>query len=186
MKAKNETQNVDQYISTFSPAIQKILQAVRTTIKKAAPDAEEVISYKIPAYKYNGVLVYFAGYENHVGFYPTASGIETFKKQLMVYKHAKGSVQFPLDEPMPFDLITKIVQYRLKQNSEAQNKKPPAEFFAAVAAPVRRALENKGIKTVQQLSKFTEAEILALHGIGKTAIPKLREALKKAGLSFKK
>ena len=77
---------------------------------KAAPDAEEVISYQMPAYKYYGMLVYFAAYENHIGFYPTASGIETFKKELSIFKGAKGSVQFPLDKPLPFRLITQIVK----------------------------------------------------------------------------
>ena len=99
---------VDEYLSAFPADAKKILQQVRKTIKQAAPGAEEVISYKMPAFKLNGMLVFFAGYENHVGFYPTPSGIEAFKKELSKYKSAKGSVQFPTDEPMPLDLITKI------------------------------------------------------------------------------
>jgi len=110
--------NVNEYIVSFPKATQTLLKQIRATIKKAAPDAEEIISYQMPAYKYNGPLVYFAGYKNHIGFYPTPQGITAFKKELSVYKGSKGAVQFPLDEKLPLDLITKIVKYRVKQNSE--------------------------------------------------------------------
>ena len=89
---------------------------MRTAIKKAAPKAEEGIGYKMPAYKLNGVLVYFAGYAKHIGFYATPTGHEQFKKELSVYKEGKGSVQFPLNEPLPISLITKIVKFRVKEN----------------------------------------------------------------------
>jgi uncharacterized protein YdhG (YjbR/CyaY superfamily) len=120
MKAKvAETINdVDRYIETFPAATQKLLSQLRKIIKQAAPEAEEVISYKMPAYKFNGMLVYFAGYKNHIGFYPTGSGIEAFKDEFKEYKWSKGAVQFPLDKPLPTELITRIVQYRSKQNSE--------------------------------------------------------------------
>jgi len=115
--------NIDQYIAGFPEATKLLLEKVRTAIKKAAPQAEEVISYNMPAYKLNGILVWFAGYKNHIGFYPMASGIETFKKELSVYKGAKGSVQFPLNKPIPLALITKIVKFRVKENLEkAKNK----------------------------------------------------------------
>ncbi len=110
--------SVDIYIEGFPKATQALLKQLRATIKKAAPNAEELISYQMPAYKYNGPLVYFAAYKNHIGFYPTPSGIEAFKKELLVYKGSKGAVQFPLDGKLPLDLITKIVKYRLKQNLE--------------------------------------------------------------------
>src|SRR5688500_16716772 len=110
-------QNIDEYIAGFPENTQKILQQVRATIKKAAPDAEEKISYGIPTFTLNNTyLVYFAGYKNHIGFYPTPTGGETFKKELSIYKTGKGSVQFPLNKPMPLDLITKIVKYRVKEN----------------------------------------------------------------------
>jgi uncharacterized protein YdhG (YjbR/CyaY superfamily) len=109
---------VSEYIEDFPIATQALLNQLRAVIKKAAPDAEEIISYQMPAYKYNGPLVYFAGYKNHIGFYPTPQGITAFKKELSVYKGSKGAVQFPLDEKLPLDLITKIVKYRVKQNSE--------------------------------------------------------------------
>ncbi|MEO8712611.1 MAG: DUF1801 domain-containing protein, partial [Parafilimonas sp.] len=116
----NET---DKYITDFPKETQAALQQVRTAIKKAAPDAEEVISYKIPAYKYHGMLIYFAGYKNHIGFYPTASGIKNFQKELSIFKNAKGSVQFPLDKKLPLALITKIVKFRVKENLQRQKQK---------------------------------------------------------------
>jgi len=108
--------NVDEYIRGFLKETQEILEQIRTAIKKAAPEAEECISYKMPAYKYNGVLVYFAGYKNHIGFYATPTGHKEFKKELSVYKEGKGSVQFTINEPMPLTLITKIVKFRVKEN----------------------------------------------------------------------
>lgn len=111
--------NVDEYIAGFPKEIQKLLKQVRSTIKKAAPRAEEGIGYGMPAYKLNKKpLVYFAGYENHIGFYATPTGHKAFVKELSTYKQGKGSVQFPVDEPMPLALITKIVKFRVKENSE--------------------------------------------------------------------
>jgi len=117
--------NIDEYISAFPKDIQKLLQQIRNTIKKAAPKAEECISYGMPAFALNGKkLVYFAGYKNHIGFYATPTGHKAFKEDLSVYKQGKGSVQLPLDQPMPLKLITQIVQFRLKQNVEkAKTKK---------------------------------------------------------------
>lgn len=112
LKAKS----VDEYIAAFPKKTQAFLKQMRTTIKKAAPTSEEVISYNMPGYKLQGVLVYFAGYENHIGFYATPTGNSAFEKELSVYKTGKGSVQFPLDKPLPIALITKIVKYRVKQN----------------------------------------------------------------------
>jgi len=114
----SKIKNVDQYIADFPKGVQNILKQIRSTIIKAAPKAEEIISYNMPSYKYNGMLVHFAGYKNHIGFYPTPSGIEKFKDELSIYKGAKGSVQFPLDEPLPVSLITKIVKFRVKENLE--------------------------------------------------------------------
>jgi uncharacterized protein YdhG (YjbR/CyaY superfamily) len=115
--------NVDEYIATFPKETQGLLEQVRKTIKKAAPLAEEVISYQMPAFKQNGILVYFAGYSKHIGFYPTASGIEAFKKELSLYKGAKGSVQFPIDKPLPLELIASIVKFRVAQNLQKQSSK---------------------------------------------------------------
>ena len=116
--------NVDEYLEAFPAGIQAIMEKLRQIIKTAAPKAEEVISYQMPAYKYHGMLVYFAGWKNHIGFYPTSSGTNAFKKELSVYKGAKGSVQFPLDKAIPFSLISKIVKFRVKKNeAKAKAKK---------------------------------------------------------------
>ena len=110
--------NIDDYISTFPKETQIILEEVRSVIRKAAPGAEESISYAIPTFKLNGNLVHFAAFKNHIGFYPTPTGIEEFDKELSVYKQGKGSVQFPIDKPMPLELISKIVKYRVNKNLE--------------------------------------------------------------------
>lgn len=115
--------DTDEYIAGFPKEVQKILQEVRATIRKAAPTAEESISYGMPAYKLNGPLVYFAAYDRHIGFYATPTGHKEFEKELAGYKQGKGSVQFPIDEPMPLSLITKIVKFRVKGNMEKSSKK---------------------------------------------------------------
>lgn len=120
----NKANTIDEYIAAFPKEVRQILEQVRATIKKAAPEAEETISYAIPTFKLNNsYLVYFAGFKNHVGFYPAPVGMETFKKELSVYKQGKGSVQFPLDKPMPLSLITKIVKFRIKENTEKNKLK---------------------------------------------------------------
>jgi uncharacterized protein YdhG (YjbR/CyaY superfamily) len=115
---------VDKYISTFPEDVQALLQQVRATIQAAAAEAEETIKYAIPTFVLHGNLVHYAAFKNHIGFYPIPSGMEKFRKELSPYKQGKGSVQFPLDQPMPLDLITKIVKYRMKENMEkAKGKK---------------------------------------------------------------
>ena len=111
-----KAKNFDEYISNFPVETQEKLKQLRMTIKKAAPDADEVISYGMPGFKLSGMLVWFAGYSGHIGFYPRPSGIEAFKKELSAYKGAKGSVQFPMNKPLPLGLITKIVKFRVKEN----------------------------------------------------------------------
>lgn len=124
--AMNKTavaKNVDEYIEQFPPEVQASLQKLRGAIKAAAPKAEESISYMMPAYKYHGVLVYFGAFKNHIGFFPTGSGIEAFKKELSVYKGSKGTVQFPLDKPLPLKLIQQIVKFRVQVNLEKEQMK---------------------------------------------------------------
>ena len=119
-----EIKHVDAYIAGFPEETQALLEQVRAAIKKAAPNAEEVISYQMPAYKLNGSPVaYFAGYRQHIGFYPTASGIANFQQEFAAYKSSKGAVQFPLDKKMPLTLIAKIVKFRVKEISEKAKKK---------------------------------------------------------------
>lgn len=115
--------DIEEYIAGFPKSVQKILEQVRATIKKAAPEAEETISYAMPAFTLQGrYLVYFAAFKNHIGFYPAPVGNEAFKKVFSAYKTGKGSVQFPLDKPMPLDLITKIVKCRIDENLKKGKK----------------------------------------------------------------
>lgn len=108
---------VDQYISAFPADVQVILKKIRSIVKKAAPDAVESIAYQMPAYKTNKKpLVYFAGFRNHIGLYATPSGHEEFARELSKYKHGKGSVQFPMDKPIPYDLIRQMVEFRVEEN----------------------------------------------------------------------
>jgi uncharacterized protein YdhG (YjbR/CyaY superfamily) len=115
--------NVDEYIATFPKEVKQLMEDMRRAIKTAAPDAEEMISYGMPAYKQYGILVYFAAYKNHIGLYALPTGHQAFKTELSVYKTGKGSVQFPLDKPLPLSLIKKIVKFRVKENIERVNLK---------------------------------------------------------------
>jgi uncharacterized protein YdhG (YjbR/CyaY superfamily) len=114
---------VDDYIAQFPASTQQLLQELRVWIREAAPEAEECISYNMPAYMWNGPLVYFAGYKNHIGFYPTGSGMAAFAERFSAYKTSKGAVQFPLNQPLPKVLIQEITQYRLEQN-KLKEKRP--------------------------------------------------------------
>lgn len=108
--------SIDEYIATFPEEIQKILEELRATIKASAPDAEEKISYQMPTFALKGNLVHFAAHKNHIGFYPTSSGIEAFRDELSAYESSKGAVRFPIDKPLPLKLIRKIVQFRVAEN----------------------------------------------------------------------
>jgi uncharacterized protein YdhG (YjbR/CyaY superfamily) len=115
--------DIDGYISSFPVEVREKLQMLRSVIRSAAPDARETINYQIPTFVLEGNLVHFAAYKKHIGFYPTPSGIEAFKEQLSPYKQSKGAVQFPLDQPLPFDLLRKIVEFRVMENLERAKKK---------------------------------------------------------------
>ena len=121
-QAKNLPKSIDQYIAQCPREIHERLKKLRKVIREAAPDAEEKISYQMPAYRQNGSLVYFAAFRNHIGFYPTSSGITAFKKELSEYVGGKGSVQFPLDKPLPLDLVRRIVEFRVLENSKKVKK----------------------------------------------------------------
>jgi uncharacterized protein YdhG (YjbR/CyaY superfamily) len=115
--------DIDAYIANFPFHVQNKLEELRAIIKKAAPEAEEKISYQMPAFNLKGMLVYFAAYKNHIGFYPTSTGIEAFKSDLAGYKYSKGTIQFPIEKPLPADLVTRIVLFRLKENLERSESK---------------------------------------------------------------
>jgi uncharacterized protein YdhG (YjbR/CyaY superfamily) len=115
---EEEPRDIDEYIGGFPEDIRERLEQVRATIRKAAPEAEEAIKYRMPTFVLNGNLVHFAAFKNHIGFYPAPQGIEEFKEELSAYQGAKGSVQFPYDQPIPFDLISRIVKFRAAKNLE--------------------------------------------------------------------
>jgi len=114
---------IDDYIAEFSPAVQTILNKIRMTIREAAPEAQETIKYRMPTFTFHGNLVHFAAFKKHIGFYPVPTGIEKFKNDLSLYQGGKGSVQFALDQPIPYELIGKIVKFRVKENREKEASK---------------------------------------------------------------
>jgi len=111
---------IDEYIESFPKDIQAILSELRQVIREAAPQAEEAISYQMPAFKQNGILVYFAAFKTHIGFFPTASGVEAFKEKLSDYETSKGTIRFPIDKPLPLQLVKEIVRFRVKENLDKQ------------------------------------------------------------------
>ena len=127
--ATNKPVSIDEYISGFADPIQKALEEVRAAVRNAVPDAEETISYAIPCFKIDGkYLIYFAGYKNHIGIYPVPTANEAFEKDFSAYKTSgKGALQLPLDEPMPLNLITKIVKFRVNENLEKADQKKPVK-----------------------------------------------------------
>jgi uncharacterized protein YdhG (YjbR/CyaY superfamily) len=124
MVSNSKPQNIDEYINQFPGEIQEILQTLRDTIREAAPEAKETINYQIPTFTLHGNLVHFAAHKNHIGFYPTPSGMEAFKSELSAYEGAKGSVKFPIDQPLPLDLISQIVKFRAAENLQKANTNP--------------------------------------------------------------
>lgn len=176
---------IDEYIEQFPTEVKTILIKLKSVILKAAPSSSEMIKYGIPTFYLEGNLVHFAAYKHHIGFYPAPSGLKAFQKEINQFQNSKGAVQFPIDKPLPYDLITKIVKFRVKENiaKAVPNKQ---QFIPGLSAPAVRALENAGIKTIKQLAKYSEKDILALHGIGPSSILKLKLALAAEKLSFKK
>jgi uncharacterized protein YdhG (YjbR/CyaY superfamily) len=118
-----QAENIDEYIDAFPQSMQKLLKAMRNTIRKAAPQAEETIKYGIPTFTLQGNLVHFAGYKNHIGFYPAPKGIQQFKNETAQYETGKGTLQFPLDQPLPLPLVAKIVKFRVEMNLEKAKPK---------------------------------------------------------------
>jgi uncharacterized protein YdhG (YjbR/CyaY superfamily) len=123
MTDKSAPANIDEYIAAFSPDVQAILEKIRLTIREAAPQAEEKISYKMPAFTLDGDLIYFAAFKKHIGIYPPVQGDEKLSKELSRYKGEKGNLKFPLDEPIPYDLIRRVVNFRMKEHLEKARAK---------------------------------------------------------------
>lgn len=206
-------QTIDLYIASYPKEVQAILQKIRKTIQKIAPEAKEKMNYGVPTFDLYGNLVHFGAYAQHIGFYSLPKEDKALVKAIEPYKTGKGSIQFPLDKPMPYDLIEWFVKQRIIENTnkfkekskrtckqghvfyktsdcptcpQCEALKKPKEGFATVlGAPARRALDNAGITTLKKLSTYTEEQLLALHGMGPSSIPKLKIELKKEGLKFK-
>jgi uncharacterized protein YdhG (YjbR/CyaY superfamily) len=182
--------DIDDHISRYPKEVQVLLQKIRSTIQKAAPKATEKISYGIPTFVLEGNLVHFAGYKNHIGFYPGSAVIEIFQKELAAYETAKGTVQFPLDKPLPIGLITQIVKFRVQQNMEkaatkkTTGKKPASVKKVAVSKPVSPVKSKKPTDEEQvqayldKLDPAAKTEIEAVRKIIKTASSKLSERIK--------
>lgn len=119
MKTKG-FKTIDEYLESFPKDIQATLSELRQAIREAAPQAEEAISYQMPAFKQKGILVYFAAFKTHIGFFPTTSGIEAFKEKLSAYETSKGTIRFPIDKPLPLELVKEIVRFRVKENLDKQ------------------------------------------------------------------
>ena len=116
MDSKKTPKNIDEYIAAFPKNVHIVLEELRRAIRDIAPEAEEVISYQMPAFKQKGILVYFGAFKNHIGFFPTASAVEAFKDELSIYEVSKGTVRFPFDKPIPLDLVKRMVKFRVKTN----------------------------------------------------------------------
>jgi uncharacterized protein YdhG (YjbR/CyaY superfamily) len=124
LEPKTTFTSIDEYISQFPPEVQEKLQLIRKVIKESAPDAIEKISYQMPAFAMHGILVYFAAFKKHISFFPTASGVAAFVEELSEYKGGKGTIQFPHDKPIPYELISRIVKYRVAENISKAETKP--------------------------------------------------------------
>lgn len=124
-----KAKTIDEYIAAFPPEVQFVLQELRNTIRKSAPEARETINYQMPTFALEGNMVHFAGYKNHISFYPAPSGIENFRKELSAYELSKGTVRFPLDRPLPYHLICRIVKFRAKENLEKAAAKKALKYL---------------------------------------------------------
>lgn len=190
--------DTDSYIAAQSAELRDRLELIRKCIRVAAPQAEECISYGMPAFKYKGPLVYFAAFKNHIGFFPTGSGVRNFVEELAGYNYSKGTIQLPHNKPIPVALIKKIIKFRVSENdakavmkhmkplSASTTSKTRTVLVSGISAPAQRALEAAGIRTLKGLSKWTDVQLLKLHGIGPKAIPIIRDVLRASGLDLKK
>ncbi len=188
-----------EYISGFPPQVQRKLKQMRALIRKEVPSAIESISYGIAGFSLDGPLVYIGGFKDHVSFFPTSSGVEAFKGELSRYKTSAGTIQFPLDEDLPLDLLRRIVRFRLSENRHKKtgrslcDKKWVAEIddsklaeeLRVLVKPAQRALIHAKLYTLEKISRKSEAELLQLHGLGPSSIPVLSKLLLAKKLAFR-
>lgn len=124
MTPRSQPATIDEYIADFSPEVQSILKKIRLMIKRAAPNAHEKISYKIPAFALDGILIYFAAFKKHIAIYPPVRGDDKLRKQIARYRGVKGNLKFPLDEPIPYELIARVIKFRVKEHAGRMRSKP--------------------------------------------------------------
>lgn len=203
---KSGNKDVELYIASFAKPVQKLLRQMQATIKMAAPDAKESLSYGIPTFKLKRNLVHYAAFKDHIGFYPGPSGITAFKIEIAKFESSKGAIRFPLNKPLPVSLVTKITKFRVKE--ELTSGKPKTESkrdrrvacdpervasfdyskldpaFEALGTPAKRALISHKILKPKDLAKWRKKDVLSLHGIGPSSLPTLNRALSKAKLRF--
>ena len=171
-------QEIDHYISKFSSEKASALSELRNIIYSAAPEAEEAMGYGMPALKLGKYVVYFAGFKNHMGLFPTSSGIRAFQDQLQNWKFSKGTIQFPYEPKLPKKLIREIVQFRM-------NEVRP-DFMNELPGPMQRALLSANIWKLTDLKKWKESDVLSLHGVGSTGMKKLKGIMEQQKTEFSK
>ena len=169
---------IDAYIDGFTGEVRERLENLNAIMREEVPQATARICMRMPTFELGGKwFVHFAGYEKHIGFYPQPDGIEAFTEQLTGYKTSKGSVQFPNNKPMPYDLIREIIQYKLAEYEKANAHTPLEVLMDSLPKPAARAIQSQGITELAELGKFSDKEMLSWHGLGKTSIPIIRAAL---------
>lgn len=175
-----EMNEVGAYIVGFEPGVQKILQNIRAMVREEAPEATERMCMGIPTFDMNGKwFVHYAAFPKHIGFYPQPDGIVAFAEKLSGYKTSKGSVQFPLSKPIPYDLIREMIKWRAKEVRNAAAQTPFEALLGALSKPAARAIEAQGISDLRTLAGKSDAEMLSWHGLGKTSLPIIHAALEK-------
>lgn len=176
---KKKFLTVDEYIGSFPSSVRSLLKKIRRVITITAPAAEEIISYGIAGYKYHGMLIYFAGFKNHVSLYPAPRTDGTFKKELAAYEGGKGTVQFPIGKPLPLDLVKRIVRYRIRQNEEKSGlKKRKTKTGAALKKEIKTTDESRVNAWMDQLQPAVRKDIDVVRKLIRSASPKLGERLK--------
>lgn len=169
---------IDAYIAGYSGEVRERLETLYALIREEAPQTTQRICMSMPTFDLGGKwFVHFAGYDKHIGFYPQPDGIEAFKEQLSGYKTAKGSVQFPNNKPMPYDLIREMIRYKLAAYEKANARTPLEALLEKLSKPAARAIQNEGITELSQLAGYSDAELLSWHGLGKASLPVIRAAL---------
>lgn len=169
---------IDAYIAGFSGEVRERLAALYALVREEAPETTERICMGMPTFEMGGKwFVHFAGFAKHIGFYPQPEGIVAFADKLAGYKTSKGGVQFPNNKPMPYDLIREMIRYKVAEYEQAHARTPLEALLDKLSKPAARAVQAQGITELSELLKYSDAEMLSWHGLGKTSIPIIHDAL---------